>query len=254
MDDKHITDQQIDQFILGRMNKKDAADLQEYLAKDAELSSEVSKRKKLAGGVKAYGRKQLKESLKAIHAEEIINTKAPVTTEAKTRSLRTYLAIAASILVLAVAGFWLLNQNTLSNPSELAEAYFENPSIAFAQRDTGDEQLLVIERLFKEKKYTEAIPLLETQFERLDPDPSDLLLAVGISKMKSDDPAGAIQYFNQIIESKDFNFSDEAKWYLALSHLQLDDTNAAKKVLEDLTQNKNVNHFDEAIKILEKIK
>ncbi len=238
-------DKQIDDFILGLLSEHEEQSFRQDLKTNMELAAQVDLRREMINGIEAFGRKAFKEELIEIHKEVIDNRQE----KGKRRSLFPYIAAAASVLILIVALFYLMDGNGAQSPNAIVDRFFEISDISIAQRDNGDEKLLTLEKLFNDKKYRDALPLFEEQLN-INPT-SNLLLGAGIAYLKLDQAQKALSYFEQITAKKDFNFENEVSWYSALAYLKLEDIVSAKKALQALVEDKQADHHEDATKLLE---
>ena len=229
-----------------RLNKEDANAIRQRMQTDTQLAEAVKLRREMIYGVEAFGRKALKEQLKGIH-EEVIHQPAPT---AKRRPLFPILAAVAAVLLLLLMLPWLIDGDAQS-PDELYAAYFEHHLISLAQRDAVDPNLLTLEKLYNDKNYQDALDLFETYLNGSIA--SNLLLGAGISYLETGQPEKARPLFNQIIDSKDFNYADQARWYGALAALKLNDATSAKSFLQPLVEDKSADHHEEAMELLRKL-
>ena len=244
MENDKLTDQLIDEFIMGLLNKKDDRAFRQRMEMDLDLAEQVKLRREIISGVEAFGRKTFKQELKDIHTEVIDQKASP----AKRRSLLPYIAAAASVLVLVIALYWMMNDNGKISPEEIYIAAFKAPDISIAQRAEGNEQLLTLEQLYKNKDYQAALPLFEAELKNTPT--SNLLLGAGIAALESDQVEKALSYFKQITEKGDFNFENEVSWYSGLAYLKLGDVDEAKNALRPLVVVERADHHEEAIAVM----
>jgi len=246
MDDNRL----IDDYILGLLNEEELNLFEEKLKTDEKFVAQLNMRKGIINGIEAFGRQNLKEELKNIH-QEVISQK--VEKPAKERRLIPYIAVAATISILVIALFWLLNFDSNPSHNDLYSQYFAPYTLSIAQRSDNKEVDIKISQLYNDKKYKEVIPLLKTKLQPLAPKPSSLLLATGIAHLEIGQAKDALKYFNQITANEDFNFENEVQWYSALAYLKLGDIKLCKKQLQSLVNDPKADHHQTAKELIEKL-
>ncbi len=244
-------DQWIDDYLLGRLDKGSEQQFRKRLEGDEAFAKLVALRKEMQEGIEAFGRKDLKETLKNIHQEV---TSTPVKAKNK-NSLLSLIAVVLIITFLAGLAWWWMNANKkqASSPEQLYLAYFEPYLLTDIRRSDSKEALFRLQELYNEQKYTEALPLIQGHLDSLVNQPSDWLLAAGISALELNKTGEALRYFEQITNNGDFNFKDEVHWYRALAYLKSGDPEKAGVTLQSLLEDKSADHHKEAVELMEKL-
>lgn len=236
--------ERIDKFLLGEMEEKELEEFRQELASDPELASEVKLQEVVFQAVTDKESAGFQELLNEIRQErsEIAKTR-----QAKTIRfpVRRALAIAATVLLVAIAGIFLYKSQVQPARSEsLFAAYFEapavkdilNPALISRSRDggeppaPGDEQLLEVAKLYENKEYPSALDELEA----IDPgsldNPSDYHYLAGILYLIDGQPEQALANFDRATSG----FPDGRAWYQALALLKLGRMEEAGRKLEQL--------------------
>lgn len=238
----------IDKSVLGTITNKEKSKLDEYIMKQPNTTLEIKMRKDILKGIEYSTDQELKVVLDQIHKEEI--TKSPkIISFARLAKA----AILIGLLVGTFAMYTLLNDGGNANSTELYATYyqpFESTTETRSSDEDMDKTTLQFIDLYQSKKYQESLEAIRPVVSSVD---NNTLLLAGISAMEIGELNEAQSYLNQIIESNDYYFADHAKWYKALVFLKLDDTNAAKSLLEELATDPKADHNKESIEILEKI-
>ena len=163
-------------------------------------------------------------------------TSASQPREAKVRrmSFRRVLSIAASFLVLAVAGWWVVNTGQSTDPnalySEYAEAYNVSLTVRGSNEMAGFQQA---QTAYQKGDYATAF----TKFQALaqqDPGAAQFSFYAGVSALLNEEATLAIPLFKTLLAQPDHLFVEQARWYLALAYLQEDDTASAKTYLSEI--------------------
>jgi len=235
----------IDRYLLNLLSPEEKIAFEAQLKKDKTLSQEVNEHRELLDDIEGIGRLELKSKLKGIHKELKLDNDKP---NSKIRTLFYRVAVAAVSLGVLSVGWWHIQQ-TPSN-AELYSQNFEPFELSLIQRSESESVIRSIESLYIDGKYAQAIPLFQNALKNSTNKSSQMLLGLGISYLETDQPKKAIEQFETIITNKDFNFEDEAEWYLSLTYLKIEDTINAKLHLDNLASDSKRDHHESAQKLL----
>lgn len=254
MKKSNYTDQDIDDYIMDRLNKGDKSMFEAALSSNDVLNERFNDRKVILQGIEEYHAQVLKNKFKQIHNKAFNDIKSAEvkTTPTSSRNLFPWIAAAVLIAALIALLFWKNNTSTPAQPDELYASYFKAYELQLAQRNQGDEQLLQLEQLYNDKQYEKAFPIFNSLINTNNP-PSQLQLGAGISKLGLQQPAEALPYFEAIIKSNDLLYKDHATWYAALAYIKTKDLAKAKQLLTSLAKNKSADHHKEAVELLTKL-
>ena len=145
------------------------------------------------------------------------------------------ISAAAAVLIVAL-GFWSLF-SLKPTSAELFAEYYKPYSIIDGQTRSGiqaDEKFVEIARLYKNEQYNDVGSKLEVLLKEGSSSPK-ILLIYGITLIEQDKYEKAISTFNVILKQSG-EFSIEAKWYLALCYLKMNDKSNADKLLTELSK------------------
>lgn len=239
----------IDRYLLNLLSEEEKKTFEARLKKDETLVEELNQQRTLIEDIEGIGRIKLKEKLKDIHNEVVIQPSKP-----KTKSKKIFFQIAtAAVFIGLITTCWLWSTQSASN-SELYAQNFEPYVLSLNQRSEGDIELKNIESLYIDGNYSEAISLFETALNENSLKSSQLLLGLGISYLQTNQPSEAIKQFDIILANKDFNYEDEAQWYLALTHLKLNNIGEARNHLNILTSDSTKDHHEDAKVLIQNLK
>lgn len=216
---------QIDRYVNGLMNVDERNQFEQRMREHVELAESVHMHRDVLMGVEYYFLKELKQELNNADQQK---TKS---------SIKTYLAIAASVCLLASAGltYYLLFATSSSN--ELFMTYFEPyPNIiAPITRSSENASYEEVMQLYEAAQYAEVIPklnlLIENRSENL-----ELVFYRGVSYLGANQPERAMADFKTVIKGGEKNFLEPSYWYLGLSQLKMDKIEEAKVSFEKLKE------------------
>ena len=144
------------------------------------------------------------------------------------------------MLVLFI-GVWFVNRE--GNPSYLDFNQHENAS--FVERGSVVKELKAAQEAFNNKKYEEAVTLFEkilVEYKR-----PEIEFYYGISLLEIDKTNEAEIIFKSLKNGKSV-YNQKAIWYLALSKLKLNDFEACKSYLNEIS--KESEDFEKAQELL----
>lgn len=176
------------------------------------------------------------------------------------RRFPAWLAVAASVALLAVAGYFILNRGGM-NASELFLEHYDLYEAPSAFRGDGNPALG--EDSLKTVAYTEAFAaykkgdfeLAIPQFEEIlavYPDEKMVHLYLGLSQLELGAVDESILEFSVLADGGYSPFQQSARWYLALAYLKQDNDQAARKWLDVLAGKKGA-YQNPAQKIIEEL-
>lgn len=239
----------IDRYLLNILSPEEKKAFELRLENEKALVEELNQQRKIINEIEGFGRIELKSKLKEIHNEVSINSSKPNT---KIRKI-IYSIAAAAIFIGVLSTCWLWTSQAPTN-SELYALNFEPYELSLNQRSEGDITLKNIESLYVDGSYYEVIPLFKNALDESTLKSSQILLGLGISYLQTKQSTQAIEQFNAILANKDFNYEDEAQWYLGLSYLKLDEINKAKDHLNILASDSSKDHHEAAKVLISQIK
>lgn len=240
-----MSENQIDRYLLDLLSPDEREDFETRLKNDDALKNEVNQQRDLIQDVEAIGRLELKSKLQELHKELDLDNAKP-----KTKFRKIFYRVAVAAVTIGILTFgWFFLENAPTH-SELYAQNFEPYELSLTERSGGEDVLRDIEQLYIDGKYSQAIPLLQNHLQESTVKSSQIQLALGIAYLETNQPKEAITQFNSILTKKDFNFEDEAQWYLGLTYLKMDEIENAQLHLNQLAADSSRDHHDEAKKLL----
>jgi TolA-binding protein len=176
------------------------------------------------------------------HVEEI----APASPR-KSRSLYRTFSIAASVVLLAVAGYFFLRPNV--TPQDIATEYFEVFDGNVVRGGTQEATLNVYDtakQLYNDKKYNEAAPL----FDQVDSIQAQYYAANCYYALGQYDLAA--DRFSSVIAKGD-GYAEDAEFGIAMTFLMQNNVEDARKMLQGMSQESRHNYSLKAKEALEKL-
>lgn len=219
----------IDRYFEGDLSKRELQDFQSKLAKDTDFAATFAVEQDLIAGIEAFANQDLKVNLQQIHQEEIVNKKVS-TSKAKVVQMQTFrwLALAASLALLATVGIWWLSSTPSSQ--DVFAAHYETPAFGTTRGGTTAD-LQAIQTYYNDKDYSKAITTMTAYLEE-QPNDENTRLSLGISYLETAQFEAAIQTFQSLANSTKLN--DQAAWYLAMTYLKTEKIDLAKATLQKL--------------------
>ncbi|MEM7037065.1 MAG: tetratricopeptide repeat protein, partial [Bacteroidota bacterium] len=162
------------------------------------------------------------------------------------------ISVAASVMLLAVVGYFMFVRSDLS-PQSIATANFEEfPTLINTRGDTptmtneGTNLNTQAQMLYADKNYKDAAPL----FDQIDSIEAKLYAAN--CYFRTEQYETAVQRFTEIIRLGD-GMLDDAQYGLAMTYLQMDKVTEAKSILEDIVKEKRHGFKTQAAKVLKEV-
>jgi len=244
----------LEKYVNRQLNEQEREQVKTLLKDDADFRKEFIREKAMAATIRAREksklRKELKGYLKDIKpTEESTQTKAPEAPhQPKIINLRTrrlITAVAASLTLLLVSYFAFMNQGP-----NLDQLYADNYRVykvgINSTRDTNETLQHPAAQAYIEENYDQAI----AQFQQLlNPTDSNvkapfskdaIQLYLGNAYLNTAQFALAIAAFQQVASNTQSALSEDASWYLALTHLKAGNTEEARELLDMISKGDNI--------------
>ncbi|MEO1516843.1 MAG: tetratricopeptide repeat protein [Bacteroidota bacterium] len=242
---------QFERYLLGQMTAQEAQAFEDSMDREEDIRQQFEEYKILAQGAALRGRELMKERLKKIEAN-IQNEKKtqqalwnwPLGTVATTA-----IALVLTVIVLALI---YLSRSPADTPEVLFADAYDAYEWTAGTRDTSQTKQVPWRQLYQAKRYGDVLPLLEQHLQEGN-NSSRLQLLLGICKLETNDPEGAREAFQLILQKNDPRFSDHAKWYTGLSFLKQGNASAAKTFFQQLADDPTADHRQQAADIIQKL-
>ena len=250
LDEKDI--ELIDRYVKGELSGNVLQDFKQRLANDTAFAEQVNWHETLVGGIKKQSHKELKGYLQSLDTQTASPTKV-AEQEKKVVSLTFWkYAAAAAVALLVIAVFWL----DLLRPSHevlFAQYYQPYPNVE-ATIERNDEAANAYQQAFQwyeDGQYAEAAIAFDQLLER-DEQAVALNFYAGLTALELNRSDKAIEYFEKAISTSDHKYYQQALWYASLAALKNEDTESAKKYLQQLSGEKGF-YGNKATQLLEEL-
>lgn len=233
----------IEQYLNNELSESERQELENQLATDHSLSNEFDRRQTAHKMIDFMVSENLRQQLKDLEDEE---TKVvPLTSRSRTMYA---LAIAACVIILIGAFFFIMPSGQNLSNAQLALNLYETP--AFTMRGTDAQTIPVnitqgVEAL-SNKNYDTAIATLE----QVTPDNAYYTMAryyLGHANFLNHNFQVAANNFEDVIKSNDVRYVEDAQWYQLLSCLG--QNNDCKDLITSIIQNERHLHHNQALEI-----
>ncbi len=259
MEDKQL--ENIERYLKGKMKKQESEEFQQQLDKDNDLASEVEQHRQTNAAANAYfeqkmmeqmmakGKKMLQEkrhqsTLSVEQGHEAADSSSNVISidRANRKSRRTWLSIAASLLIIVSVAGWQLGWLNTGGPDQVAviEGFYSADDLSntglLSQNDNAANLNQAISA-FRDGDYTTALSgfnslLANPDFEQK----PRLQLLSGIAYSQLGEVNSAIQQFEAIPSSARTYFL-EGQWQLAFTHWKAGNFEQAQQVWMSIASN-----------------
>ncbi len=214
----------IDAFLMHRISDEEGQELKQ-LRKNTEFEEEFLFRKNLYEASKLGGRRALK------------NRFGQLDSRAKVKPLKKWW-IAASV---AAVGLLILASTFLLKPSSSEALYSEhyskliNKVVPITRGEDNPDNLKIGFINYQRGDYEQAKSIFNEELE----DNGQIAIYLGIIAMEEKDFEQAVSILDPIAQDPSLHFSEDAKWYLALSYLAQDNRDRTRKILQEITKSKS---------------
>ncbi|MEO1260697.1 MAG: tetratricopeptide repeat protein [Bacteroidota bacterium] len=166
---------------------------------------------------------------------------------------RRPLAVAASVLLVLAASFFIYSTYQFSN-NNLADRYYSPPNFSELRSNeiTSENVLLNASSYINQGKYSEASMLL-LAVESTSPQYIDAKYMLGHLHFSGGDIADAIDHFKIVQDSNDTRYAENAEWQLALCYLKTGDEQKCRQELEKILTDKSHAYYSDATSLKKNI-
>ncbi len=235
-----ITFAKWEEFLSGSLEAEEQQALENALQEDSDLQAQFALYQEVRNAQKDPDLDQFVATLNEVRAETVNPIRIPMM-----RKIAVAASIAAGILILL--WFTMRPDKTVLTTQELYAEYAVH-EINIQQMSVGPE-LGAIQNLLRAKKYAEALPLINSYLDTY-PDAADVMLLRGISLLETGQVKEAITCFQRLEENHPI-YTNEAKWYQALSLLKNEQVSAAVTALTTIPSESS--RYQNAQALLKKI-
>jgi tetratricopeptide (TPR) repeat protein len=238
----------IEAFTKGLLSESDLADFERRRATDADFASEVADYLLIMKEIRTAEQRAFHHKLKGWE-NEIDGEKS----KGKVIPMRRILSIAATLLIVALAGGYAIFKNLpVQGNDELFTKYFQPYDDVITERSTEESPLQLGMNLYNQEKYAMAIPYFET-FLKEKPTEAAAQMYLGISYLADNKMGSAKDLFENLIRNDRGLYKEIAEWNMALIYLKSNETELLKKSLQQIIAQKDHPYADEAVSLSEEL-
>lgn len=236
----------IEAFAKGELSESDLADFERKRATDADFASEVADYLLIINEIRTGEQRAFHHKLKGWE-NEIEGQES----KGKVIPIRRILSIAATLLIVALAGGYAIFKNLPVHVNdELFAKYFQPYDDVITERSAEESPLQQGMNLYNQGKYAMAIPYFEA-FLKEKPTEAAAQLYLGISYLADNKTDSAKDLFENLIRNDRGLYKEIAEWNMALIYLKSNDIEALKKSLQQIIAQKDHSYAAEAASLNE---
>ncbi|MEM6396878.1 MAG: hypothetical protein AAF741_11075 [Bacteroidota bacterium] len=252
----------IDRYLLGEMSEVERTMFMDRMKTDRELAEQLADTQLAMEIIDVAEDAALKEHLKTLDKTVFTQTadsgstlkvvRSEATMEASQAKvvpmnpMRRYLSIAATVLLVLAAGWFLLQPSSLSNQDLFAENFAPFPNQEVLDRGEQDDRQSAY-YAYQSKDYEQAYELLIAL-----PEDNGNQFFAAQAALATDRATKAKELLAPLAADADFALQQESEWHLALAHLQLDEREAAQAILREISRDNNHSRQRDATVLLTK--
>ncbi len=244
----HSEREKIELYLLDKMDDAARQAFEQRMASDKELARKVKLEEEALQLLDAIGDQKMKARMDRIH-EEVIGRSTP---KNRVKSFLVPLVVFMAILGM-VYYLMVYNSNSSAEPKVLYAQYYESYPISLANREEGDDlKIQQVNALYKNEEYQKVLPILDELI--LENSDAKLQIAAGISALQTGAYQKALSHFDLLIDNEDPLYINQAKWYAAMTALQLKNTSLATNYLQSLVDSDSNFKKQESLDVLDRLK
>lgn len=227
----------IEKYIDGNLSAKESKSVEQLIAKDKVFAKEYKLRYEVNEAIMQKDIMTLRENLNNVYNGQHQSPPSVV----RQLFIKNWHLVAASVTILIIVGSFLLSNLNNSSSEQIFEKYYSSENAIFMTRSDAtvlDDNLNDALEKYQNKEYADAINLLtinETNVAKY---------YLGLSYMETDQFVKAKASFQNILDSPDNLFIEQAKWYKGLCLLKLDETEAATELFTSILSDDSLYNED----------
>jgi len=235
----------IEQYLNDEMSPHERKDFESRLAADEELRKDLELYNSINTTMSASPNEDaLRKTLEQMNKKYFAGS-APV----RKISLKKWLAVAASLVIIVATGLYFLLGNKPS-AEKLYALYAQHDALNIQLRgDAADSIKEKAATAFNNKNYSTALPLLESSLQQ-QPADAPIQFSLAICYLETAKYNEAEKIFLQM-ETGQSAYADAAKWYLALTALKQNDLVKCRSRLNSIASSSA--YYTKAKQLLEKL-
>lgn len=230
-EDKQLAhEDKLDRYLLGRAGPDERREIEARRQREEAFAESLERDEAIVAGLQAAGDRELKERLRRVETADPYRA-------ARIRRLAParWLAVAASVAVLLVAGWWFLLRDggSIESATLLADTFEPYPNRAY-NLTKGEQPADPRARAYAAYEVGDYAGALTAFAESTPAEPADDFYRAN-ALLALDRPAEALPLFEALARQPGFALAPHSQWYAALSLLALDRRAEARAVLQTIS-------------------
>ncbi len=218
------TQELIDAYLLEDLDPNARADFEERMKLFPDFRTLVEEQKAIIRGVEEH---TLKNSFEDFHSEIVEEPK-------KKWQSPSWLALAASVLILISVSIWAIFSSGNSSQKVFAANFKPDPGLPTTMSTSSNYDFYYGMVNYKRKEYSEAISRWETLYAA-NPENDTVIYFLGVANLANGNARQAKKYLQSAKEKPESAFYEDAQYYLALALLKENKIEEAKQALAEST-------------------
>jgi tetratricopeptide (TPR) repeat protein len=239
----------IDSYVEGEMDEAGKAAFEEEMAVNRDLAFEFRLENDLQRILSQEDMLDLRAKCIAAQNEITYSGRKLATVVQFTRKY-WYAAASVFLIALIAGGMFLRNPGSYS-PEKLFKMYYKSGE-TFGVSRSGNDNMVEALRYFGKNDY-KAADVLFDKIIASDPQNMAVIFYSGISNIEVKNYPKAIQMFEKIINDGNNLYTENAEWYLGLTHLAAGEVEKSEELFIRVASTPNHYYAKDAKSILEKI-
>ncbi len=220
--------EKIEQYLNNEMSPTGRNDFELQLSTDAELAAAFELYKTIDATMSpSQNENELRQTLQKMNSKYFASS-----AKVRSMSFKKWMAVAASLTIIAVVCFYLLMPSGSSTEKLYAEYARHQPVNIQSRGNATDTLAQQASSEFNKKDYKKALPLMEAYLKQ-QPGNIQMKFALAICYLETNNFTGATNIFSEI-SSGQTAYAEAGKWYLALSALKQNNIQACRNYLNDI--------------------
>ncbi|BDS14544.1 tetratricopeptide repeat protein [Aureispira anguillae] len=246
----------IEAYYRGTLNGADKGYLKQLMSEDPSFRQEVKDYKHIFNGLEALHVEHFQANLAQMEKKYQDNVVAmsPKTTIRPFQKLY-YAAAAVALLICCSITYHLMTPSVFDQhfaASESIAVHIESIRAGGQTMSTEEQIKKSAFTAYQQKEYSQSISLLKDYLNTYPETASkdyQSILVLGVAQLAEGKVEQATRTLELVIKGRDSSYKQEAEWMWVLAQIKLDNKEAAKKVLQDIIDQKGHIHKEKALEV-----
>lgn len=241
----------IDEFLNNKLSNLEKQSFLQEMENNAELKAEVELMEELNAAIQHKGNLKLKEQLGFIQNDYLKNQKQSSKVDLKNILLGILAIASLCFIAYLISSKFFKKAN--DQPKNLYAAYYKPYEASFDSRSSLELSHAMASKYYDSEQYPQAIKYLQEIIAN-NPNNYDAKLALGNSYLNTKQHDSSIKILNEMIKDPDHLFADQARWFLAMNYLKMNDHQKCIQLIKPLVEDQYADYHKEANSLLSKLK